>query len=333
MPDPTPRTRFSRILKSVCQAAAALMILTGPAWADMPVLTIASQTGGTVNWELQTIKHHGLDLAHGFRLDIHDVAGKAAGQIAFQGGVVDVIVDDWIWVARQRAAGHAITLIPYSRAVGGVMVPADSPAQSLRDLAGQRIGIAGGPNDKSWIILRAHMAQEGFDLGRETEQVYGAPPLIFGTALAGDLGGVVNFWHFMAKQEAAGMRHLISVADAAEALGLDPALPLLGYVIMESLRDTQPDLVAGFVAASREAKRRLATSDADWDRLRPIMNAADDAEFAALVAGFRAGIPDEGPVDTESARAMFRLMIELGTDDLVGSATDLPDGVFVPDGS
>ncbi len=318
---------------SFTRAACALALTAMPALAELPVLTIASQAGGTVAWELETIRHHGLDEAQGFRLEIQEVAGKAAGQIAFQGGEVDVIVDDWIWVARQRAAGQDITFVPYSRAVGGVMVPADSLAQNLQDLAGGKIGIAGGPNDKSWIILRAYMAQHGFDLKAETEQVYGAPPLIFQTARAGELDGAINFWHFMARQEAAGMRHLISVAEAAEALGMDPDMPLLGYVVQSALVDENPDLVEAFATASRAAKELLAESDADWERLRPMMNAADEAQFDALVAGFRAGIPGEGPINEDSARVMFRLMVELGGEDLVGSATELPAGVFVPLGS
>lgn len=321
------------LFATIRRAACAVALTAVPALAEVPLLTIASQAGGTVAWELDTIRHHGFDTANGFRLDVQEVAGKAAGQIAFQGGEVDVIVDDWIWVARQRVAGQQIAFIPYSRAVGGVMVPASSPAQSLRDLAGEKIGIAGGPNDKSWLILRAYAALQGFDLLTETEQVYGAPPLIFQTARTGELGGAINFWHFMAKQEAAGMRHLISVADAAEALGMDPDMPLLGYVVQSSLVAERPDLVTAFAAASRAAKAQLATSSEDWARLRPMMNAGDDAEFAALVAGYRAGIPTDAPINEDSARAMFRLMAELGGEELVGTATDLPEGVFVPLGS
>jgi NitT/TauT family transport system substrate-binding protein len=318
---------------NLCRAMAVMLAGAMPAAADVPVLTIANQAGGTVAWELDTIRHLGLDQANGFRLEVMEVAGKSAGQIAFQGGEADVIVDDWIWVARQRAAGDDIAFLPYSRAVGGVMVPADSPAETLADLAGGQIGIAGGPLDKSWIILRAYMATQGVDILATTEQVYGAPPLIFQAATSGELDGAINFWHFMAKQEAAGMRHLISVATAAEALGMDPDMPLLGYVVQSSLVAEQPDLVAAFAAASEAAKAELATSDAAWDRLRPMMNAADDAEFAALVAGFRAGIPVPGPVNEDSARAMFRLMSDLGGEELVGQAQDLPSGVFVQFGS
>ena len=100
----------------------------------------------------------------------------------------------------------------------------------------------------------------------------------------------------------------------------------------ELLRE-HPDLVYGFAAASRAAKDLLAADAAEWERLRPRMRANSDAEFEALKAGWRAGIPDPGPVNEDEAAAMLRLMAELGGSDLVGEATDLPEGVFVQPGS
>lgn len=313
-------------------AAAGLAFgLSGAAAAqDLPELRIAAQASGTVNWELQTILQNGLDEANGFALVLLDVPGSPAGQVAFQGGEADVIVSDWIWVARQRAAGEDVAFIPYSRAVGGVMVPGDSPAQSLADLRGGQIGIAGGPLDKSWIILQALAKQQGFDLAAETTQVFGAPPLIFKAALDGETAAAINFWHFMAKQEVAGMRVLVSVAEAAEQLGLDPDTPLLGYVVKGETMREAPRLVEGLAKASRTAKDLLATDDAQWDVLRPIMNADSDAEFDALKAGFRAGIPELGPVDEASVARVMAIMAELGGAELVGQATTLPEGVFAP---
>lgn len=312
---------------------AAGLMLALPALAELPRLTVAAQSSGTVNWELQTILRNGLDEANGFELELMDVAGSPAAQIAFQGGAADVIVSDWIWVARQRAEGEEIAFIPYSKAVGGVMVPADSPAETLADLRGKQIGIAGGPLDKSWIILQALARQQGFDLAAETGQVYGAPPLIFQAGLSGEVDAVVNFWHFMAKQQAAGMRVLLSVAEAAEALGLDPDTPLLGYVVKDETLRENPELVEGFAAASRAAKELLATDDAAWRELRPIMNAASDAEFEALREGFRAGIPAPGPVDASDAAEVLAIMAELGGPELVGRADTLPEGVFAPLGN
>ena len=310
--------------------ALCAIVSAAAAQAETPTLTVAAMETGTVNWELDTIEHEGLDAAHGFDLKVRPVAGGSAGNIAFEAGEVDAIVSDWLWVARQRAAGRDYVFIPYSKAVGGVMVPGDDGARTLADLAGGRIGVAGGPLDKSWLILRAHArAEHDMDLMAETSQSFGAPPLIYKTAIDGGLDGAINYWHFMAKMEAAGMRRLISTADAAEALGLDPDTPLLGYVVRG---DAAPELVEGLAAASRDAKALLASDDAAWERLRPIMNAGDDAQFAALVAGWREGIPEDGPVDEEAAGRMLSLMAELGGPDLMGDVTELPDGVFLQPG-
>ncbi|HEU0222516.1 MAG TPA: ABC transporter substrate-binding protein [Paracoccaceae bacterium] len=302
--------------------------------AEEPALRIALLKTGTVNWEVDVIRHHGLDRANGFRLEVLEMAGNPAAQIAFQGGEADVIVSDWIWVARQRAAGRDFVFLPYSKAVGGLMVPAASPVGKLADLRGQKVAIAGGPLDKSWLILRAYAARtEGFDLASETEQVFGAPPLVFQQAKAGEVAAAINFWHFMAKMRAAGMRDLISVAAAAQALGLDPETPLLGYVLSGALLRDKPELVRGLADASRQAKALLATSDEEWARIRPLMNAGSDAEFAALVAGYREGIPSGAPVDEAAAAKLLALMAELGGEELVGTATTLPEGVFVQPGS
>ena len=320
-------------MKSLGGAMIASLITTA-AWADTDVLRAAVLKFGTVNWELNTIKHHALDEANDFSLEVQGMAGGAAAKVAFQGGEADVIVSDWLWVARQRAAGKDYVFIPYSKAVGGVLVGKDSTAQSLADLKGTKIGIAGGPLDKSWLILQAYAEKNyGLDLASETEQVYGAPPLIFKSALSGDVGAAINFWHFMAKMEASGMRKLVDVSEAAADLGLDPNTPLLGYVVKGELLRGNPDLVNGLASASRAAKVMLADDDTEWDRLRPKMNAKTDAQFEALKTGFRAGIPAAGPIDEAAAARMLDLMVKLGGEDLLGKATELPEGMFLQSGS
>ena len=78
-----------------------------------------------------------------------------AGKIALKGGAADVIVSDWLWVARERSLGDNLMFYPYSTALGAVMVAADAPTRSLGDLKGKKLGVAGGPLDKSWLLLRA----------------------------------------------------------------------------------------------------------------------------------------------------------------------------------
>ncbi|WP_299964456.1 ABC transporter substrate-binding protein [uncultured Roseobacter sp.] len=295
----------------------------------MPVIRAAVLKIGTVNWELTTITDGGLDRANGFSLQVQPFADNGATRIAVEGGEADMAVADWIWVARQRAAGKDYVFIPYSKAVGGIVVPQDSTAETLADLEGGKIGIAGGPLDKSWLILRAYAQQQyGMDLKAGTEQVYGAPPLIFKSAMGDQYAGAINFWHFLAKNKAAGMRQLISVEEAGQALGLDTNTPLLGYYMKESFLEQYPGLAQSFFEASRAAKLELATSDAAWEAIRPRMNAATEAQFDQLKADWLAGIPDRAPVDTEAASAFLALMGKLGGPELVGDATQVPAGLF-----
>ncbi|MDK8874123.1 ABC transporter substrate-binding protein [Paracoccus sp. SSJ] len=313
--------------------AAALAGLALPAHpqgtAQAPAIRIGTLENGTVNWEIETIRSRGFDTANGFRLVPTILAGNPATQVAMQGGEVDTIVSDWLWVAQQRARGTGFRFLPYSTAVGGVMVPAGSIVQSLADLRGKRIGIAGGPVDKSWLILRAWSREKlGEDLADATQQVFGAPPMILNAAETGEVDAAINFWHFQARMAARGMREIMSVETAAGDLGLDPSTPLLGYVLRDDWIAANPALAGGLARASRAAKELLARDDAVWEELRPIMEAADDAEFQALRAGWRAGIPTPGPVDAANAQRMFATMAELGGEELTGGVATLPEGLF-----
>lgn len=311
-------------------AVALLGLLCAPLTAqELPTIRAAVLKVGTVNWELATITESGLDKKYGFKLSIMPYADNGATRVAVEGDVADMAVADWIWVARQRAAGKGYVFIPYSKAVGGVIVPDTSTANTLKDLTGGKIGIAGGPLDKSWLILRAYARQEyGMDLKGETEQVFGAPPLIFKTGLRGEYAGVINFWHFAAKMKASGMRQLISVEEAGQALGLDTDTPLLGYYFKDSFLAQHPGLAQAFYNASRDAKDMLGSDPTAWDAIHPHMNARTDSQFDQLKHDWIAGIPARAPMDTDAAGRMLTLMHDLGGDALVGAAKTVPPGLF-----
>ncbi|HRO16449.1 MAG TPA: hypothetical protein PLL33_15695, partial [Paracoccus sp. (in: a-proteobacteria)] len=50
------------------------------------------------------------------------------------------------------------------------------------------------------------------------------------------------------------MREVMGVNEAARDLGLDPRVPLLGYVLREGWIADHPDLARGLAKASAEAK-------------------------------------------------------------------------------
>ena len=67
------------------------------------------------------MKHGGFDSANGVDVEIVPYASGDATRIALQGGDVDVIVADWLWVSRQRASGQELTFVPYSSSVGAAV--------------------------------------------------------------------------------------------------------------------------------------------------------------------------------------------------------------------
>ncbi len=313
-------------------AAASILAATAAVAGEHPSLKVGVLQFGTVIWELDVIRHHGLDEANGIELEVAGFASNQATKIALQAGEVDVIVSDWLWVSRQRAEGVDWTFIPYSRAVGALVVPRDSPIRSLSDLKGGKIGVAGGALDKSWLLLRALALKEhGFDLARETEQVFGAPPLLNEQIERGNIDAVVNFWHFIARLEAKGYRRVVGVGDALVRLGVTSDVPMLGYVFSEKWANANTEAVLGFAAASRAAKEILRTSDDEWERLRPKTKAGNDQTLAALREGYRAGIPVRwGEAERADSRKVFGILAELGGKKLVGDSDELQTGTFWP---
>ena len=288
---------------------------------------------GTVNWELDAMLHNGFAAAEGVNLTIVALANKNATSVALQSGDVDMIVTDWIWVSRQRAAGADFTFAPYSATVGALMVPPDSSIKNLSDLAGKRVGIAGGPVDKSWVLFKAlAKARYDLDLDQQVERVFGAPPLINQQVLSGGVDAAVNFWHYNARLKAAGLREVSAVADTATALGIVERVPMLGYAFSASWAEDQREDVIGFLRASRATKTLLANSTIQWQRLRPRMKAEDDAVFEALIAGYRAGIPAHwGNKERKAAANLFSVMAKAGGKRLVGDSLSLSPGTFWAD--
>jgi NitT/TauT family transport system substrate-binding protein len=284
---------------------------------------------GTVSWELDTVKHHRFDAANGIDLDVVNFAGEDATNVALQAGEVDVIVSDWLWVSRLRSEGEDFTLAPYSTAVGALMVKEESPIRTLADLSGRKIGVAGGPLDKSWLLIQALARRDhGIDLAASNEIVFGAPPLMSEKAMQGELDAVLNFWHFCARLEANGFRRVTGASEAAEALGASGPVSALGYVFHEKWADENPEGAKGLVKASAQAKNLLAKSDEEWLRLAPLVRAGGK-ELERLRDRYREGIPRR-PVAEEEADAgrLYRVLAEIGGEKLVGSAPDMASGTF-----
>lgn len=316
-----------RTLMLVCLAAPAQLA------AAAETIRVGVLKFGTVNWELNTLKVHGLDTKHDINVEIVPFAGEDATNVALRAGAVDIIVSDWLDVSRARASGEDLTFVPYSASVGAIMVAANSPLHSLADLNGRKIGVTGGPYDKSWLMIQALARRDvGVDLASANDIVYGAPPLLAEKARSGELDAVLTFWHFAARLEAEGFRRLVSAEDAARAMGAMGQVSALGYVFHEAWASSQHDAVISFIKASRETKLRLRTSDAEWQRLSVDGIIKDEGRaLAALRDWFREGIPARPAAEEElDAQALFAVLYKLGGEKLVGPSPVMMPGTYWP---
>ncbi|MBP1842913.1 NitT/TauT family transport system substrate-binding protein [Rhizobium petrolearium] len=303
--------------QAIGQAAAAEVVRVG-------VLKF-----GTVSWELDTIKRHKLDEKHGITVDVQEFAGEDATNVALMAGAVDVIVSDWLWVSRQRATGIDLTFVPYSTAVGAVMVPPDSPIKNLGDLTDKKIGVAGGPLDKNWLLIQA-MAKKDYsrDLAKTNTIVYGAPPLLTEKVQQRELDAVLNFWNYCARLEAKGFRRLTGGQEAAAALGASGPIVALGYIFHEAWGKAHPSAIDGFVAASADAKALLESSDDEWKMLAQMLR-GDESEQKVMRDRYREGIPKRPPAEAEKdAETLYSVLATIGGEELVGPSKELMPGTF-----
>jgi NitT/TauT family transport system substrate-binding protein len=292
-------------------------------------IRVAVQKTGTFAWELAVIRAHGLDKQAELAIDVSELASPEAGKIALRSGTADIILSDWLWVSRERALGAKLTFYPYSSALGAVMVPASSPIKSLTDIKGRKLAVAGGPIDKSWLLLQAQAKKDGIDLKSDSSIVYGAPPLLAAKMASGEMDATINYWNFCAALEAKGFRRLIGMEEILPKLGAKDRIAMVGYVFDESWGNTNRERLARFLATTNKAKEILATSDADWETIAPLTGAPDQATLHAYRDRYREGIPHRPIADEEAdARVLYHVLAEIGGRDLVGPSPELEPGTF-----
>jgi NitT/TauT family transport system substrate-binding protein len=289
---------------------------------------------GTVSWVLDTIQANGLDKAEGIELDVVPLASTQATTVGLQAGSVDIIVTDWLWVSRERSGGSDFTFSPFTTALGAIIVPPNSPIKTLGDLRGKKLGVAGGPLDKSWLLLVAYaLRTANLDLRTDTRQEYGAPPLLNERAKQGEIDAVLNFWPYAARLEAEELTQLIGVEDVVRELGAKGEVAMVGYTFSEGWANKNLEAVQGFLRAAAKADELLATSNKEWERLKPLMAENDpnftEATFEALRRRYREGIPERSVTENETdAKVLYQFLRELGGERLVGPGTELAPGTF-----
>jgi NitT/TauT family transport system substrate-binding protein len=323
---------IKRLFIATLAVAVSAFLTLGAEAADH--LRIAIQKTGTASWEIEVIKARGLDKAANLDIETTELASTEAGKIALEGGAVDMVIEDWLWAARERTLGDKLLFTPYSSALGAVMAPKDSPVHAVADLAGRSIGVAGGPLDKSWLLLRAAALSAGLDLTKEAKPSYGAPPLIAEKLVQGETETALEYWNFSADLEGRGFRRAIEMADIQKALGATGPLAMTGYVFSESFAASHKDALRRYFAAAAEARKILAEDPSAWAPIKARLRLKDDAALAVYRQRYLEGIPKRSVAEEAAdASVLYRRLAELGGEALVGSAKELDPGLFYDPGT
>ncbi len=293
---------------------AACLLLSGVAQAQsLPVLSLSVLQFGTAHWELDHLRHRGLDRAHGYRLDLRPVANLPASRLAVTSGTVDGAVADLLWAQSRYAAGSPFLYVPFSSRIGDIVVAKESGIETIADLRGCRIGVAGGPDSKGWILLNRVASRQGLALKDSVELQFGAPPLLSQALKRGQVDAIVTYWHFAARLKGQGeWRSAFAMEDLLSELGLDTNLPVLGYVFPEGWAQSHQDLIDRFAGSLRQAKQELAEEPGHWQRIRALMRNPAPGEFEALREGFVAGTP--APLTAQRISDLQRLLELTGAD-------------------
>ena len=297
--------------------------------AEKTIIRIGVQASGTLDWELAALQNDPQAKSADYHLEIQHIANAEAGKIALQSGAVNMIVSDWIWVSSLRATGADFTFYPYSNTSGALVVAENSPIHSITDLKGKRLGIAGGELDKNWLLLQALAQKEQLDLNASVEKTFGAPPLINEQIKQNRVDAVITYWHFAARLEAQGYRQIIDGRGILKGLGITENVPSIGYVFKQSWAENHKQAINSFFKACKEAKKRLCTSDAAWQKIIPLTQTDDVAIQTKLRQGYcEGGIEQWGEKEQQAAGRIYTMLRTLSNNQLTGKSENLQPGTF-----
>src|ERR1700724_3810816 len=300
-------------------ALLAGLCITAATAADR--IRIVAQKTGTLAWELDIIRAHGLDKEANLDIQVVELASTEAGKIALRSGSADLIVSDWLWVARERSLGDNLVFYPYTSTLGAVMVPGNSAVANVADLKGKKLAVAGGPLDKSWLMLQAVARRDGLDLRTQTNIVYGAPPLLSEKALQRENDATLTFWNFCAELEGKGFKRGIDMETIEKRLGATGPVAMVGYAFDAGWAAKNKSAVARFLDGAARAKDILANSEAEWQRLAPRIGVSDQAGLEIYRRRYSDGIPRRPIRDEErDAAGLYRVLVEIAGAELVGPA-------------
>ncbi len=230
--------------------------------------------------------------------------------------------------ALARRQARVLSVVQHARRRDGA--GAIRPIKDIADLKGKKLAIAGGPLDKSWLLLQGLARRSGLDLRRQATIVYGAPPLLSEKAVQGENDATLTFWNFCADLEGKGQKRAIVMDEVMKQLGAKGAG-----------RDRRLHLRRR-LGGARTSRRSIASSTRrarprrSWPRPTPNGSGSRRASACAIrrrsrstaSATAKASCAARSPRRKPMRARSIGVLAEVGGTELVGPARELDRGTF-----
>lgn len=250
---------------------------------ELPSISVGVLKFGTINWEMDVIKYHRLDINSGYKLKVVPLASKNAASVALQSNAVDIIMTDVFWVAKQRAMQKSYQLYPTTKLTGGIYSRVQKNNISLMKWLtyNPTLGVAGGKYDKNWLVTQAYLQNQNLPMDN-IKIKFAAPPLLNRMIQNHNDAAVINFWHYTARLKTLGFKPIISTSEMLNSLNITTDLPMLGWAFHQDFANTKSALLKQFLYSSHQAKQFLLKNKHEWHRIKHLTKAENEDIFLQL---------------------------------------------------
>lgn len=292
-------------------------------------LRVASFPGGN-DYPFWAIARLGLDRKYGFELENISVQPGGAALTAFRSGAVEGGLMNWLELARVRTAGEEIAaIVPFLEMPNVWVVPKSSPAKTVADLKGKKVGTYNRFSPEWVLYLATAKAKFGYDPRTESTIQDAGPGLLRGLMDQKQLDAAFIFYNLAMPMVASGeYRILFNSKDLLKLQGMPSSTMLTSVAFREAYSRSNPKNVRAFAMAYRDAVEYLRANDPIWVECLARQNITDAAVVPLMRDYSREVTMAHFSADPMAeTRQLFDVLYTTGGKEAMGVDT-LPTGIF-----
>jgi NitT/TauT family transport system substrate-binding protein len=284
----------------------------------------ATQTPSSIGTVAAVLKEHTFAEECGVELDFREFAPQEA-EIALLSGQTDIGYFGYnSWAGSEEKLQKLAMLAPLQAEHGTLFVPEDSPAQTLEDLEGKRIGML-APVSGQYQDFNLLVAEMGMNLEEDFEVITGPPPGVEAFLKRGEVDAAILFEPNATRlMLEGGFRPVFSLTEQWESLTGDP-LYMLGISANSNWLPGNEEAADCVVSAVRQATDMLANDPSVYEGMEDVLGATSSEHLDQLAENLaKIYTPQTADEAEEAIRAQLEKAAEFGI------VSEVPEQIFTP---